>query len=737
LIRFETCALTGPRVGLQCDNRMKSIQRYLSISLVPLFASVLLPAQSQSIRGFLTQNAQEETSLEVKARAVPDPSRMARYMEFMAAEPHQAGSPRSKTVAEYIQGMFKEWGLDAKLETFDVLIPYPTVRRVQVIGPKPYEAKLKEPAVPEDPNSTDKNQLPTYNAYAASGDVTGQVVYANYGRPEDYEWLARKGIEVKGKVVLTRYGMNWRGIKPKLAAERGAIACLIYSDPREDGYFPGDTFPKGPMRPWQGVQRGSVMDMPRYPGDPLTPGWASVEGAKRLPRQEAKTLMTIPVLPISYGDAEPILNQMGGPVAPASWRGALPQTYHVGPGAAKVHVKLDFDWTNKPIYDVIATIPGSEFPDQWVMVGNHHDAWVNGADDPIGGAVSLLETARTLAAMVKQGWRPKRTIKIALWDSEEFGLIGSTEWVEKYQDELKKKGVAYLNSDTNNRGWLGVSGSHTLEAFATEVGKSVTQPGTSQNLVEASLSHKPVDDDTEPPPEKKKHKFTIEALGAGSDYVAFLDFAGIASMNEGFSGLDKSGIYHSAYDSIYWYNHFSDGAHVYGQALSQFTVTALMRLADSDVLPFEFGHFATTVTGYLQEIEREAAAKGEKLEFPRVYQQTQQLMINAVKYEAALKQVVSKDSLDTQRVAELNHTLMRTERVLTTPEGLPDRPWYKHEIYAPGLYTGYGVKTLPGIREAVDAGQWQLATEQARRVAECLSALNDEVSKATQDLQGL
>lgn len=715
---------------------MKLIQLSFRICLAPLFAGGLLLAQSPNIRGFLAADAQQEQASETKARAIPSGSLMAKYMSFMASEPHQAGSPRSKEVAEYIKAMFEEWGLEAKVEKFDVLLPYPTIRTLQVIGPKPYEAKLKEPAVRQDPDSADKNQLPTFNAYSAAGDVSGEVVYANYGTPEDYQWLAKKGIDVKGRIVLTRYGMTWRGIKPKLAAEHGAIACIIYSDPHEDGYFPGDIFPSGPMRPWQGVQRGSVMDMPYYPGDPLTPGWASVEGAKRLPRAEAKTIMKIPVLPISYGDAEPILDQLSGPVAPVSWRGSLPQTYHVGPGATKVHLKLDFDWSNRPIYDVIATIPGSQSPDEWVMVGNHHDAWVNGADDPVGGAVSLLETARALATMAKQGWKPKRTIKIALWDSEEFGLIGSTEWVEKHQDELRKKGVAYLNSDTNSRGWLGVEGSHTLEVFAKEVGQSVKQPGTNQNAVDSSLNHKPPEDDPDPHTDKKK-AFSIGALGAGSDYVAFLDFAGIASMNEGFSGMDKSGIYHSVYDSIYWYNHFSDGTHVYGQALSQFTVTALMRLADSDVLPFEFGHFAATVSTYLQEIDREAASKGQKLEFASVRRQLQELISDAAKYEAALQAAMSKNSLDPQHAKELNITLIDTERALTTPEGLPNRPWYKHEIYAPGLLTGYGVKTLPGIREAVDANNWQLATEQAQKVADCLAAFDDEVKKATGEMQGL
>lgn len=704
--------------------------------LVLAFASTCL-AGAQTLRGFLPSAAQQEAEVETKARAIPEPARMIKYEDFIAGEPHQAGSPRSKAVADYIVGLLKEWGLDTQVETFDVLLPYPTVRKVEVLGPKKYEARLKEPVVPEDPDSGDKNQLPTYNAYGASGDVTGDVVYVNFGLPGDYDYLAKHGIDVKGKIVIARYGQSWRGIKVKVAAQHGAIACLIYSDPHEDGYFEDDIYPAGPMRPWQSVQRGSVMDMPLYSGDPLTPGWAAVPGAKRLSRDEAKVLMKIPVLPLSYGDAQHILEQLTGPVAPESWRGSLPFTYHLGPGATKIHMKTDYDWTLKPIYDVIATIPGSTYPNEWVMVGNHHDAWVNGAEDPVSGTVALLETARTLAAMHQQGWTPKRTLKIAFWDAEEFGLVGSTEWVEKHQDELRQKGVVYMNSDMTARGWLNVSGSHTLEAFLSEVAENITQPGSNESLVQAKLAHEQQQNaKAGKEGAKKKQAFTIGALGAGSDYVPFLDFAGIASTNEEFDGMDHSGIYHSIYDSIYWYNHFSDGRHVYGQALSQFTTTALMRLASADVLPFEFNHFSNTVTGYITSIEKEAVKK-HPLTFPEVHKELEALAANSQKYSSALQTALAKNSLNSTKVADLNATLMRTERALTRPEGLPTRSWYKHQIYAPGFYTGYGVKTLPGIREAVEAEQWQLATDEAAKVADCLRRMNELVVKATQDCEGL
>lgn len=714
---------------------MKSIPLWLLSIALPV-ASL---AQTASIRGFLTKDLAGEQKLEQQAQAVPDAARLRRYMEFQAGEPHNAGSPRSRAVAEYILGNLKEWGLDAHIEEFESLLPFPTVRQVEVIGPKRYLAKLKEPALAADPTSGQPNQLPTYNAFAASADVTGQVVYVNFGVPDDYEWLAKQGISVKGKIVIARYGKSWRGIKAKVAAEHGALACLIYSDPHEDGYFVDDVYTKGPMRPPDGVQRGSVMDMPLYPGDPLSPGWASEKGSRRLAISEAKTIMKIPVLPLSYADAQPILEQLTGPVAPREWRGSLAITYHVGPGATRVHMKTDYDWSTRPLYDVIATIPGAESPDEWVIAGNHHDAWVNGADDPTSGAVALLETARSLATLQKQGWKPKRTIKLAFWDGEEFGLLGSTEWAEKHQEELKEKAVAYLNSDNTAHGWIHVAGSHTLEEFATEVATAVPQPGTSSNLADYSLHHPPTDNQEEEPPSKDNKTFTIGALGAGSDYVAFIDYLGVASMNEGFSGQTKSGIYHSVYDDMYWYTHFSDGAFgfVDGKALSQYTATALLRLGDASILPFEFVHFANTVSSYLDEIDKEAEKSGQKLDFSALRNQLEAIRTSGQKYEGLLQMVAGKDALDGAQVAALNKALMRTERVLTRPEGLPNRSWFKHQIYAPGFYTGYGVKTLPGIREAVDAKNWALAQQQKQIVEQCLAQMNQAINEASSDLAGL
>ncbi len=439
----------------------------------------------RELRGYSEANRKAQTGWEEKMRAIPKPELLREYMQRLSAEPHHVGSDYDKQNAEYMLEKFRSWGLDAKIEEFDVLFPTPKERVLEMIEPVRFRAQLKEPALDEDPDSNDANQLPTYNAFSADGDVTGQLVYVNYGVPADYDELKKMGVDVKGKIVIARYGASWRGIKPKVAYEHGAIGCLIYSDPRDDGYYQGDVYPEGPYRPEQGVQRGSVMDMPIHPGDPLTPGWGAVKGARRLPREEAEVIMKIPVLPISYGDALPLLKALRGPTAPDSWRGALPITYHVGPGPARVHLKLAFDWSLKTLYNVIARIDGSTYPDEWIVYGNHHDAWVNGADDPVSGMVTVMEVGRSLGELLKQGWKPKRTIILCAWDGEEPALLGSTEWVETHADDLKQKAVVYLNSDSTGKGWLGIGGSHTLERFVNEVARDVVQPKSNKSVWEA------------------------------------------------------------------------------------------------------------------------------------------------------------------------------------------------------------------------------------------------------------
>ncbi|HUS06921.1 MAG TPA: M28 family metallopeptidase [Bryobacteraceae bacterium] len=687
--------------------------------LLSFTLSTVLGLGQQPIRGFPSDLAKSEFDQEEKARAIPEAARIRTYMERMSREPHHAGSPASMAVAAYAAGLFKEWGLDVEIEPFEALLPYPTHRSLEMTRPVKYKAKLHEQALPEDKNSGDKNQLPSYNAYSAAGDVTAPLVYVNYGIPADYDELNKLGVDVKGKIVIARYGKSWRGTKPKVAYEHGAIGCLIYSDPRDDGYFMGDVYPKGPFRPAQSVQRGSVMDMPLYVGDPLSPGWASEKGSKRLAMKDSTVLMKIPVLPISYEDAKPLLANLGGPVAPEAWRGALPITYHIGPGAATVHLKLDFDFATRPVYNVIATIPGSSEPDEWIMYGNHHDAWVNGANDPLSGACSLLETARTLAEMRKQGWKPQRTVKFALWDAEEFGLVGSTEWVEKHQEELSGKLVIYFNSDSNGKGVLAAGGSPALQEFLAEVLRDVRDPVTKDSLLKMWKSKRL---DT-----AAAVDFSLDSLGAGSDYVAFYHHLGIASMNLGFSSGGQSGVYHSIYDSFHWYTTFSDGDFAYGRALSQVMATALMRFAEAPLLPFEFHGFVKTVSGYLDQLK--ALPNASKVDFRELVAELERLDTASARYESQLKRGAWARASAHAR-GDVNAVLYKSERSLIQERGLPGRAWYKNQIAAPGMYTGYNAKTLAGIREAMEMGRWDEANRETKSVLASLRSLHSRINEA-------
>ncbi|HEX6976105.1 MAG TPA: transferrin receptor-like dimerization domain-containing protein, partial [Vicinamibacterales bacterium] len=584
-----------------------------------------------------------------------------------------------------------------------------------------------------DTDSGDANQLPTFNAYSADGDVTADLVYVNYGTPEDYEHLAKIGVDVKGKIVIARYGRSWRGIKPKVAWEHGAVGCIIYSDPRDDGYFQGDVYSEGAWRPEQGVQRGSVMDMPIHPGDPLTPGWGSEKGGRKLARSEADVILKIPVLPISYGDALPLLRNLKGEVVPEAWRGALPITYHVGPGPAKVHMKLAFDWQVRPLYNVITRIDGSEFPDQWIIQGNHHDAWVNGASDPTSGNVALMETARGFSELLKSGWKPKRTIILASWDGEEWGLLGSTEWAEKHKDELATKGVVYINSDSTGKGWIGMSGSHSLQAFINEVARDVPDPrGSGKSALDAKRDRQieQAKTDKEKADIRAKKDLPIDALGSGSDYTAFIDHLNIASLDLGWGGDGGGGVYHSIYDSFYWFTHFSDGDFTHGVALSKTIGTALMRLADADVLPFEFTGTATTLSQYVDEIEK-LPSKGGKVDVAPLRAAITKLSASADAYEKAIAKMPKTGSASAADLAALNTTLYQTERAFRYEKGLPKREWFKHLAYAPGFYTGYGVKTLPGIREGIEQNQVDEARSFVPIVASAIAKLAGEIDKAT------
>jgi N-acetylated-alpha-linked acidic dipeptidase len=736
-----------------------------------LAAPAAFPAETGPLRGYSTQSARVERDWESKFRAIPDPANLRAYMERLSKRPHHVGSAYDKDNAEWILSKFKEWGLDAKIETFDVLFPTPKERAVELLEPTKFTAKLAEPAVPADPTSAQRDeQLPVYNAYSIDGDVTAPLVYVNFGTPDDYETLDRLGISVKGAIVISRYGMSWRGIKPKLAAEHGAVGCLIYSDPHEDGYFQGDVFPIGPFRPKDGAQRGSVMDMPVYPGDPLTPGVGATKDAKRLALSEVTTFTKIPVLPISYGDAEPLLAALQGRVAPPAWRGSLPLTYHVGPGPAKVHLKAKFNWDTQTIYDVVARIPGATYPDEWIIRGNHHDAWVNGAEDPVSGTVALMEEARGLVALLQQGWRPKRTVILCVWDGEEEGLLGSTEWAETHAAELRRNAAVYLNSDGNARGYLEVQGSHTLEKFLNGVARDIDDPESKLSVGRRLQLHQIAAGGDQGAEARNRADVRIGALGSGSDYTAFLDFLGVASVNLGFGGEDNGGIYHSIYDDFYWYTHFADTSFVYGRALAQTAGTAVMRLADSELLPYDFDNFTETIRRYIDEVQKLAKDKRDQIvernrrideglfaatmdpRFPEVAPPSEAvppflnfaplengfaaLQRTTELYDKALAQAMENDGAALARAAlkDANDKLAAVERALTLNEGLPNRPWFKHQIYAPGFYTGYDVKTLPAVREAIEQKDWKLAGEEIVKVGKVLESAGEAIEGAAAEL---
>jgi N-acetylated-alpha-linked acidic dipeptidase len=732
-----------------------------------LFVATLTPLKSwvtadeAPLYGYSAESSRVERQWEEKLRAIPSPDNLREYMRRLTARPHNVGSPYDKDNAEWIASKFREFGLDTHIETFTVLYPTPKERLVELVegGPR-FTAKLQEPPVPEDPTSNQTaEQLPTYNAYSIDGDVAAPLVYVNYGLPEDYEILDRRGISVKGAIIIARYGHSWRGIKPQVGAEHGAIGCIIYSDPRDDGYAGGEVFPKGPYRPRDGVQRGSVQDSSVFMGDPLTPGVGATANAKRLEIKDAQSLTKIPVLPISYGDAQPLLAAITGPVAPRAWQGGLPITYRLGPGAAKVHLKVFSNWDIKPLYDVIGKIPGSTNPDEWVIRGNHHDAWVNGAEDPISGMVAVMEEARSMGELVKQGWKPKRTIIYCAWDGEEPGLLGSTEWVETHVDDLRKHAVVYVNSDSNSRGYFELEGSHSLEHFMNDVARDVQDPETKLSIWKRSQM-KEIADAKSPEARnevKNRHDLRLDILGGGSDHAPFINFAGVASLGIGFGGEDGGGIYHSIYDDFYWYTHFSDTDFVYGKALVQAGGTSIMRMADADLLPLQFTDFADDVKMYVTEVKKFSAEQREEIRrknleigdgmyeatsdprqnwvapkpeqlppyinFAPLDNAVESLEKSSAQYQMTLEKLSANNggtTLASSSIAEVNALLMQSEHKLTTPEGLPGRFWYKHELYAPGVYTGYAAKAIPAVREALEQKKWKEAEEATARVAKVL-----------------
>jgi N-acetylated-alpha-linked acidic dipeptidase len=742
----------------------------LALAATAAAAPQAQPAPPGPLLGFSDAAAAGQREREARFDATLNADDLRGWMKQLTAHPHHVGSPWGKQNAEFMASLFRSWGWDTRIEEFQVLYATPKLRQVEMIAPTRFTASLTEPPIPEDSTSGQTaEQLPTFNVYSIDGDVTGDLVFVNWGIPSDYEELARRGIDVRGKIVLARYGGSWRGIKPKVAAEHGAIGCLIYSDPREDGYGQGDVYPKGGFRPERGAQRGSVADMPVYPGDPLTPGVGATKDAKRLDISQAKTLTKIPVLPISYADALPLLQALGGPMAPQEWRGGLPIPYHLGPGPARVHLKLQFDWKQVTTYDVIATLRGSELPDQWIVRGNHHDGWVNGAADPISGMVAELAEAKALGALAKSGWKPKRTIIYAAWDGEEAGLLGSTEWAETHADELSEHAAVYINSDSNERGFLDVGGSHTLETLVNQVARDVTDPEKGVSVADRYLAGTVVFAPPDVGREARASKaFRIEPLGSGSDYTPFLQHLGIASLNIGYGGEGHYGQYHSIYDSFDHYTRFMDTTFVYGVTLAKTGGRLVMRLADADVLPFDFGRMSATIGRYVDEVAKLADDMRQQTEeenkriedgtyrliddpqetwvvpapkdrvpflsFAALQNAAAALTRSTAAYQKAwTDKGAALSAADRQR---LDAILLKAERSLTRTEGLPRRPWFVHQIYAPGYYTGYGVKTLPGVREAIEQRNWKEVDEQTANVARTIEGFTKEVDRATAVLDG-
>lgn len=734
------------------------MRRFAAASLaVFLPLAAVSQETAKPILGFAPGSVAAQRQLEAKFLAIPDSKRIADNMHVLAAHPHNVGSAAQRANAEWLVKQYKSWGWDAKIESFDVLYPTPKVRVLELLGSKPYKARLEEPPVAEDPYTQDKSPaIPPYNIYAVDGDVTAPLVYVNNGMKSDYDDLERNGISVKGAIVIARYGGGWRGLKPKLAYEHGAVGCIIYSDPGDDGYSTGDVIPQGPMRPEWGVQRGSVADTTLYAGDPLTPGEPSVPGVKRLAVKDSKVIVQIPTIPISWGDAKPLLEQLGGRTVPAAWRGGLPLTYKFGPSAAKVHLKVESDWGTKPVLDVVATMKGSEEPDTWIVRGNHYDGWVNGADDPISGESALLEESRALGELHKQGWNPKRTLVYTAWDGEEPGLLGSTEWAEQHAAELARHGAIYINSDENGRGYFGASGSQSFELMVNDVAHEMTDPETGKSVWDRQKAAATAGRGRRAGNDDGRKTIQFGPAGSGSDFAGFIDHLGVASINIGYGGEDRGGTYHSAYDTPWHWDQFADKEEVYGKLFAQTAGTIVLRIANADVMPYHFTELALTVKDYTENLKSEVKQlQGEAAQRDRILKSGAYTLANDPKnsmtpppalpmppamdftaLDAAIAKLTAASTryeglapqalaLTPARRKALNDGLTVTERKLISEAGLPGRPWVKHLLYAPGTYTGYGASTLPGVREAVEAGRYDEANQQ---MVVLLKSINDEAA---------
>ena len=708
----------------------------LSVLLI-LLSSVTLAQQpalsaSSAPAGFRDFGAEQQ--LEGRFLAVPDPKLAEEHLRILTAEPHIAGSPEDKKTADYVLQKFREAGLDAQITEYKVWINMPAEVSVTITNPPMpnYRAPTPEHVI-GDPYQDDPRITPAFTGSSPSGDVEADVVYANYGRPEDFKKLEDLKIDVRGKIVIVRYGENFRGVKVYDAEQRGAAGVIIYSDPIDDGYFRGDKYPQGPWRPDSAVQRGSILYMFKYPGDPTTPGVASSGDVQRIPPEQAANMPHTPTTPLSYQDARPVLENLGGPVSPRAWQGALPFTYHTGPGPVRVKIHLKQDYQYRTIWDVTGKVQGTEAPDDWVVAGNHRDAWVYGAVDPNSGTAAMLEALHGIGELLKSGWKPKRTLIFASWDAEEEGLMGSTEWAEQHQAELAHA-VGYFNVDVGVDGPnFSASAVPSLKQFVRDVTKAVPSPAGS--TVYDVWKEKQAKDSTDVEPGRAERRrrdssqdsqtpsgeVRIGNLGSGSDYTAFLQHLGVPATDIT-SGGDY-GVYHSTFDDFAWFKKFGDPTFAYEQEMARVFGLEALRLANADVLPYDYESYGKEINSYLEAAQKKAAEKLGKNapDFSDALKAAKRMTVAG----AAIATRQKDPSADPTR---LNHVLRETERALLLPEGLPNRSWFRHSIYAPGEYTGYAAVVIPGVNEALDAGD---EVRSRKQLADVTAAIN----RATETLE--
>jgi N-acetylated-alpha-linked acidic dipeptidase len=724
------------------------MSKRISFFVFCFFLLSISRATDSNFLGFLSSSRESQLKYESILLSVPTGQNARESLHQLTEEPHVAGTEADRKTAEFVRDRFSEFGLHAELVEYPVYLNYPKKVSLRMTRPKEEELSLREEGIPEDKDSYSDSAFPGFHGYGASGNAKGQIVYVNYGTPDDFDTLEGLGISVRGKIVLVRYGENFRGLKVREAQMRGAAGVIIYSDPADDGYMRGDVYPHGPMRPKSGIQRGSVRFNSEGSGDPTTPGWASVKGAKRVEATEG--MPKIPSLPLSYGEAEKLLKALGGPNAPQGWQGGLPFAYHVGPGGTEIEMSVEMDYAIRPIWNVIATIPGGAEKDRWVILGNHRDAWTYGAVDPNSGTATLIETARAFGEAYKQGWRPRRTIVLASWDGEEYALLGSTEWAEDKAVELNQKAVAYLNCDVAVTGPdFSANGVGSLRDLVLEVAGRIPDPKKGKSILQfwsektkrSWATSEPVDLDQ---PDREFY-LNLTQLGSGSDYTAFLDHLGIASVDFSFDG--NYGVYHSIYDNFFWMEKFGDPEFIYHATAAKFYALLAARLAAADIVPMRYVPYALRFQEDFDQLRRSHVVELRnsptgpsstekqkpvlKVDFSSIKQSLSSFAEDSKQLDAALDALQSSSNVDPASLEKLNDTLVRVEREFLDPAGLPKRPWFKHMLIAPGYNAGYAPWPFPGIQQALVDRDAAMFDAESKKIVARLDAARSRMREAT------